>query len=144
MMSTATETIYALRTAAAHIERTLSRAIEPYGITSAQFELLQAIAKANGKSGGCSGLGKQLAAPGPDVTRMLDRLDAAGLVSRSRDEKDRRVVHAVLTEKARELLDVATPVVSQAEATLFDGVEDGDVSRLSELLNTLKRKCPGG
>jgi DNA-binding MarR family transcriptional regulator len=142
-MATATQTIHALRTAAAHIERTLGRAVEPHGITTAQFELLRAIASVEGTGGGCSELAKRLAAPGPDVTRMLDRLYAAGLVARSRDGKDRRVVHSVLTDQGKALLERALPVVASAEATLFHDIAAADMRRLHELLDTLKRKCPG-
>jgi DNA-binding MarR family transcriptional regulator len=36
-------------------------------------------------------------APVPDVTRLLDRLEASGLVRRERDPADRRVVRAAVT-----------------------------------------------
>jgi DNA-binding MarR family transcriptional regulator len=74
---------------------------------------------------------------------MLDRLYAAGLVARSRDGKDRRVVHSVLTDQGKALLERALPVVASAEATLFHDIAAADVRRLHELLDTLKRKCPG-
>lgn len=35
------------------------------------------------------------------ITGLVDRLENAGLVKRERDEKDRRVVHALLTERGR-------------------------------------------
>jgi MarR family transcriptional regulator, organic hydroperoxide resistance regulator len=134
-------TIHALRAAAAHVERTLGRALEPLGITAPQLELLQAIARAEGSAGGCSELGRQLAAPGPDVTRMLDRLDAAGLVSRKRDAKDRRVVHAVLTETGRTLLQTAAPVVNEAERTLFAELGEADREQLTARLEALRKNC---
>jgi MarR family transcriptional regulator, organic hydroperoxide resistance regulator len=141
--ATPASTVHALRTAAAHVERALAWALEPFGVTTAQFELLQVIER-HGKSGaGCSELGKHLAAPGPDVTRMLDRLDSAGLVARKRDEKDRRVVHTELTGKGEELLEAAGPAVAQAELTVFDGLADSERSQLSILLQGVRRNCPG-
>ena len=97
-------TVFALRAAAAHVERSLTRVLDPFGLTAAQFELLLVIDRLSASGAGCSELGRHLAAPGPDVTRMLDRLDTAGLVSRYRDANDRRVVHAELTEKGRALI----------------------------------------
>lgn len=136
-------TVHALRTAAAHVERALAWALEPFAVTSAQYELLLVIQR-HGKSGaGCSELGKHLAAPGPDVTRMLDRLDSAGLVARKRDEKDRRVVRTALTEKGEALLESAGPVVRQAELTVFDGLADSERAHLSRLLQGVRRNCPG-
>lgn len=136
-------TVHALRTAAAHVERALAWALEPFAVTSAQYELLQVIQR-HGKSGaGCSELGKHLAAPGPDVTRMLDRLDSAGLVARYRDEKDRRVVHTELTEKGEQLLRNVGPAVKQAELSVFDGLADRERAQLFLLLQGVRRNCPG-
>ena len=40
----------------------------------------------------------------PDITRLLDRLEARGLVARSREKKDRRVVQARITAPGIQLL----------------------------------------
>lgn len=136
--ATASTTIHLLRGAAAHIERTLSRALDPHGITPAQFELLQAIARVEGTGGGCSELARQMAAPGPDVTRMLDRLYAAGLVARQRDSKDRRVVHAVMSEKGRDLLESVAPVLADAESAIFEGLSPEEIEQLSTLLGVIR------
>jgi DNA-binding MarR family transcriptional regulator len=136
-------TVHALRTAAAHVERAMAWALEPFNVTTAQYELLQVIER-HGKSGaGCSELGKHLAAPGPDVTRMLDRLDNAGLVARKRDHNDRRVVHTALTEKGEALLRAAAPAVQEAELTVFDGLADRERAQLAQLLQGVRRNCPG-
>lgn len=140
---TSTEAVHALRAATAHVERTLARALEPFGVTAAQFELLQVIHQHAGTGAGCSELGKHLAAPGPDVTRMLDRLDSAGLVARSRDENDRRVVHTVLTDKARQLLADASQHFAEAEASVFDGLSVDEQRNLTALLSSIRRNCPG-
>ncbi len=138
-----TSTVHALRTAAAHVERTLAAALDPFGVTTAQYELLQVIAR-HGKSGaGCSELGKHLAAPGPDVTRMLDRLDAGGFVSRRRDAKDRRVVHTELTDKGETLLESAEPVMHLAERSVFEGLAEDERQQLADLLRGVRRNCPG-
>ncbi len=138
--ATASSAIHLLRGAAAHIERTLGRALDAHGITPAQFELLQAIARVEGTGKGCSELGRQMAAPGPDVTRMLDRLYAAGLVARERDAKDRRVVHAVMSDKGRELLASVGPVLQAAEASIFRGVSESEIEQLSGILDTIRTK----
>lgn len=135
-------TVFALRAAAAHVERSLTRVLEPFGVTAAQFELLLVVERLAASGAGCSELGRHLAAPGPDVTRMLDRLDLAGFVSRSRDAKDRRVVHAVVTDQGRELIAQASPSVDEAESSAFDGLSEPDRLRLLELLQGIRRNCP--
>lgn len=135
-------TVFALRAAAAHVERSLTRVLEPFGVTAAQFELLLVVERLASSGAGCSELGRHLAAPGPDVTRMLDRLDGAGLVSRSRDIQDRRVVHATLTEKGRELIAQAGPSVADAESGVFEGLSEPDRQQLLALLTGVRRNCP--
>jgi DNA-binding MarR family transcriptional regulator len=47
------------------------------------------------------------------VTRMIDRLIARGLVERSADSSDRRVVYASITQKGKDLLVSAVPAFVQ-------------------------------
>lgn len=134
-------TVYALRSASAHTERAIARALEPFGITAAQFELLDVIGRHSGDGAACSELARQLVAPGPDITRMLDRLHTAGLVSRSRDANDRRVVHTMLTTLGEEMLHNASPAVQVAEAALFAGLADDQRALLTGLLDDIRRNC---
>jgi DNA-binding MarR family transcriptional regulator len=41
----------------------------------------------------------------PDATRLLDRMEGAGLVIRSREEEDRRMVRTRITKKGRQIVD---------------------------------------
>jgi len=137
------DTIHALRAATARVERALGRVLEPFGITPAQFELLQVIEHYAESGAGCSELGKHLAVPVPDVTRMLDRLDSALLVSRKRNDKDRRVVHTALTQKARQLLHDAASPVAEVQASVFVGLGAEPREQLTALLHGVRRNCPG-
>lgn len=40
----------------------------------------------------------------PDITRLLDRLEARGLVERARQEKDRRAIIAKITDAGLRIL----------------------------------------
>ncbi|MFN9202672.1 MAG: MarR family winged helix-turn-helix transcriptional regulator [Gemmatimonas sp.] len=136
-------TVHALRAAAAHTERMLARALDGFDITAAQVELLQVIGRDHGTGAACSALARQLAAPGPDITRMLDRLETAGLVTRSRDVNDRRVVHTTLTEQGRAVLRDAAPAIEAAEEAVFAGLADHERAALTTLLHCVRRNCPG-
>jgi DNA-binding MarR family transcriptional regulator len=48
------------------------------------------------------------------VTRLIDRMVDAGMISRESHEKDRRVVYAGATAKGREALRAALPVFSES------------------------------
>jgi DNA-binding MarR family transcriptional regulator len=51
---------------------------------------------------------------------LLDRLEAKGLVQRSRSDKDRRVVHIIITDQGRELVQ-NSPMV--AKSLIVEGLE---------------------
>ena len=57
----------------------------------------------------CSQIGDRLLDRTPDVTRLLARLERAGLVSRSRAERDRRAVEVALTDAGRTSWPPSTP-----------------------------------
>ena len=83
----------------------LERMLEPHGITLTQYNILR-ILRGAGPDGLCRNeIRDRLVARTPDVTRLLDRMEQAGLVSRVRGEEDRRLVHTRLTKKARALVD---------------------------------------
>lgn len=135
--------IRALRAASAHVEWTLARALEGQALTTAQFATLQALREAEPDSLACSELGHRLVGPAPDVTRLIDRLEAAGLVSRERDKYDRRLVFTRLTEAGRVLLEQAEPHVREAEEKALTGLDARERDRLAALLVGIRGNCPG-
>jgi DNA-binding MarR family transcriptional regulator len=52
----------------------------------------------------CGEISARMITRDPDITRLLDRLEARGLVARSRQKRDRRVVQARITPEGIELL----------------------------------------
>lgn len=47
----------------------------------------------------CGEIGNRMITRDPDITRLLDRLEKRGLISRSRDTRDRRMVTARITPR---------------------------------------------
>jgi DNA-binding MarR family transcriptional regulator len=55
----------------------------------------------------------------PDATRLLDRMETAGLVTRSREEEDRRMVRTRITPHGRKIVDdLDGPVTAQHKKQL--------------------------
>ena len=52
----------------------------------------------------CGEIGNRMITRDPDITRLLDRLEKRGLVSRCRETKDRRMVLTRITDTGLELL----------------------------------------
>lgn len=135
--------IRALRAASAHVEWTLARALEGHGLTAAQFATLHALREAEPTALACSELGHRLVGPAPDVTRLVDRLETAGLMSRERDRTDRRLVFTRLTDAGRALLEQAEPDVREAEEKALTGLGEAERESLAELLVGIRGNCPG-
>ncbi len=85
---------------------------EPYGITATQYNVLR-ILRGAGEPGLCrNDVICRMVTRMPDVTRLIDRLEAAGYVTRARDSHDRRHVTTRLTPAGAKLLARLDPVVA--------------------------------
>ena len=83
----------------------VAEALRPFGVTPAQYNVLR-ILRGAGPNGLCRHeISDRLLTQVPDVTRLLDRMEAAGLVTRERSTEDRRLVATRITEEGRRLLD---------------------------------------
>ena len=104
---------------AAMLEHELNDVLKPSGLTATQYNVLR-ILRGAGEKGLCGReVGARLVAPVPDVSRLLERMEDVGLLSRERDAKDRRHVTARLTESGRRLLESVTPALEAVERARF-------------------------
>src|SRR3954471_17839109 len=76
----------------------LGHALRPAEVTPAQYNVLRILRNAGAAGAACNDVAERLVRPDPDVTRLLDRLEARGFVTRTRDTADRRVVLARITD----------------------------------------------
>ncbi|NUR91969.1 MAG: MarR family transcriptional regulator [Nonomuraea sp.] len=68
------------------------------------------------------------------MTRLVDRLEAKGLLSRARHERDRRAVVLELTAEGRALLPSIFPVYGRVGARLVDGLSAEEQAQAAALL----------
>ncbi len=82
-------------------------------LTLPQYNVLRILRGSHPKALTCGEIAERLVTPGPDVTRLLDRLEKRGLAERSRDAADRRVVRSRITEQGLgRLAELDQPVAS--------------------------------
>jgi DNA-binding MarR family transcriptional regulator len=98
------EAFLGLQRTASVLLQALGRELREWELTPAQYNTLRILRGAEPQALTCGEIGDRLISPGPDVTRLLDRLEARGLVARIRDDEDRRVVRARITGKGIALL----------------------------------------
>jgi DNA-binding MarR family transcriptional regulator len=98
------EAFLGLQRTASLLLQSLGRELKGHDLTPAQYNTLRILRGAGPDALTCGEIGERLVSPGPDVTRLLDRLEQRGLVTRLRDAEDRRIVRARITEKGLDLL----------------------------------------
>jgi len=72
-----------------------------------------------------------------NITGLLDKLEAAGLVTRRRSAKDRRVVHIELTAKARQRFRKVQRAAVDMLSEAFEGWTQPQITQLQDLLERL-------
>jgi DNA-binding MarR family transcriptional regulator len=79
------------------------RLFKCHGITGAQYNVLR-ILRGAADALPCQEIAARMITRVPDITRLVDRLEEAGLVARSRTEEDRRLVLTRITDCGLALL----------------------------------------
>ena len=86
-----------------HLSRRLEPVLKAAGISSTQYNVLRILRGAT-EGLSCGEIGDRMITRDPDITRLLNRLEKRGLVSRFRDSKDRRLVLTRITDQGVKLL----------------------------------------
>lgn len=128
------EAILNLLVATAHLSSKFDAVCDEFGISHQQYNILRILRGAGKEGHQCGEIAGRMIDRAPDVTRRLDGLVKLGLVSRGRQESDRRVVVTHITDAG---LDLLTRIEQKME-----GLEDYISSRLSqEDCRELSRLC---
>ena len=137
--STAQEATIALLRTASIVSRALARVVEPAGLSLAQYNALRIIRGAG--TGGIATLSirERMVEEGTTITRLLDKLEDAGLIRRERNLPDRRQVLCFVTDAGRGLLDTLDPSVNAADEEAVASLSDSQLDRFIELLDTVRR-----
>jgi DNA-binding MarR family transcriptional regulator len=109
-------------------------ALKPFGVTPTQYNVLRILRGAR-PAGLCrEDIRSRLIAEVPDVTRLLDRMEQAGLVDRERDTADRRLVTTRITAKGLRLLDELDGPVKKVHEEQLGHMNNAELQSLIALL----------
>jgi DNA-binding MarR family transcriptional regulator len=115
----------------------LDRAFEGLDLTGAQYNVLRILNGAHPHGYARFEISRRMIDRAPDMTRMLDRLIARGLVERYRGDQDARRSMARITAKGRALLSRLAPVLGSQLDFIKDRLtvaEQKELARLCEKL----------
>jgi DNA-binding MarR family transcriptional regulator len=92
-----------LRTADALLRKEVEL-LKDYGLSPTQYNALRILRGAGEDGVTCGELSERMLTKDPDVTRLIDRLEARKLLTRARSDQDRRVVRTRITSDGLHVL----------------------------------------
>src|SRR5688572_6118566 len=108
--------------------------LRPYGITATQYNVLRILRGAE-PDGLCRNeVRDRMLTRMPDMTRLLDRMEDAGLIVRSRELDDRRMVQTKIAVAGRKLLAEIDDAVEQEHKSRFTDLSPDELKFLIDIL----------
>lgn len=132
------EAAIALMRTASVFTRRLARVVEPHGISLAQYNVLRILRGAGAAGLPTLAIRDRMIDEGSTVTRLLDKLENAGLVIRDRSRPDRRQVLCNITPAGEALLATVDPAMDAADEASMAVLTLAEQRTLIELLGTLR------
>ncbi len=125
--------LFAVLHASGVLESRVEAKLADVGLSIAKLAALHRLTEAGG-SLPLGQLAERLACVKSNVTQLVDRLEADGLVSRAADANDRRSRLAVLTDAGRKAYTRGSAIQQTAERDLFSALTTDESDQLHALL----------
>lgn len=126
---------YLLRLSWTSLARAADSHMRPSGLTSTQWSPLMLIARGGNPT--AATLARELNTDTGAMTRLLDRLERKGLLTRRRSIEDRRVIELQLTDAGRTAIGRLPHVLAQVYNEHLRGFTPAEFAQLKELLRRL-------
>ncbi len=107
-------------------------------LTGTQYNVLRILRGAGPEGLACRGIGDRMITHDPDITRLLDRMEKRGLITRERQKDDRRVVKARITARGLELLKPLDQPIRDLHKRQFRHMAAAPLKTLYELLEEIR------
>lgn len=121
-----------------HIMQGFSELFREFNISTTQYNVLRILRGAGTEGLNCTEAAQRMISHDPDITRLFDRLEARGLIARSRSTADRRVVRAIITEQGLDILTKLDQPVFDLHAQQMHNLNAGEMEELIRLLELLR------
>jgi DNA-binding MarR family transcriptional regulator len=116
------------------VSETLKRA----ELTPTQYNVLRILRGAGEAGASCGEISERLVTKDSDITRLLDRLETRGLISRGRELKDRRRITTRITDEGLRLLAELDGPIAECHRRQLGPLGDKQLATLSRLLDAAR------
>ena len=128
-----------LRTAS-ELSHASDKFLREFGISQPQYNVLR-ILRGAGAEGLCRNeISARMVTATPDMSRLLDRMERSGWITRERDENDRRQVSTFITDSGGKLLTLMESPITQQTDRLLEGVKSSDLKMLLDVLAQIRNR----
>jgi DNA-binding MarR family transcriptional regulator len=132
----------ALLQAADALAQEAEQLLKAAGLTGAQYNVLRILRGAEPEGLACRAIGDRMISHDPDMTRLLDRMEKRGLITRARQTDDRRVVKTRITAPGLSLLRTLDQPVHDLHKRQFRHMPAARLKILSDLLEEVRVRKP--
>jgi DNA-binding MarR family transcriptional regulator len=132
----------ALLQAADALTQEAEQFVKTAGLTGAQYNVLRILRGAEPEGLACRAIGERMISHDPDMTRLLDRMEKHGLITRARQTDDRRVVKTRITAQGLRLLKTLDEPVHDLHKRQFRHMSAARMKTLFDLLEEIRVRKP--
>jgi DNA-binding MarR family transcriptional regulator len=132
------EAFLALHRTADALGRGMADLLKPSGLSATQYNVLRILRGAKDAGLACREIGERMITRDPDITRLLDRLEARGLIERARGRRDRRVITTRITASGQKLLKSLDAVVAEYPRRHMKKLGAARLRTLTRILDSLR------
>ena len=134
----AEEGVVALVRTADMLRRALTRIGQPHGLTLQQYNVLRILRGARDEGLPTLEIAARMIEQAPGVTRLLDRLQAKGLVRRQRSAEDRREIRCWIEPAGLRLLAVLEDAMQDGARRFMGPLAAAELATFVTFLDTLR------
>ncbi len=127
--------IYWLGRLATQMQEAFNGAVAQYGVSWAQWMVLNAVYYQRAKTP--AQIAQHIGVDRSAITRLVDRLEAKGLVERSRENADRRSINIELTTKGKNLIPTLLESAKSHEKQFIELLDEREKSNFFRGLSVL-------
>ena len=109
-------------------------------LTGTQYNVLRILRGAEPGGLACRGIGDRMITHDPDITRLLDRMEKRGLITRERQKDDRRVVKTRITPHGLALLKPLDQPMRDLHKRQFRQMASARLKALYDLMEEILNK----
>ena len=131
------EAMLNLFVASRFVESDLEAQLNEFGITRRQYNVLRILKGVYPSGHPRSEIAARVLEPSPDITRIVDRLEEQGLITRKQGKEDKRTSLAIITQRGIAVVEKVAPRVVQFTRALEKNLTKEGCMELTELCEKL-------